>query len=262
MCFGFLGLQFGFALQNANVSRIFQTLGAKIDDIPILWIAAPLTGLLVQPIVGYYSDRTWNRLGRRRPYFLVGRHPRVAGAHRHAALAGVVDGGRAAVDSRRQHQHRHGAVSRVRRRPASRKAAAHGLRHAELLHRRGLGGGEHAAVDLRAGGCQQRRHGHGCRRDPGHGALLLRHRRGRAGRRDVVDDLHARANIRPASCMALPMRRRPPKASIRAVRPGRARADSRGSRPARWGRTWCGASRSTSSSIYCAAGSRSGAWRC
>src|SRR4029079_10304359 len=72
MCFGFLGLQFGFALQNANVSRIFQTLGAKIDDIPILWIAAPLTGLLVQPIVGHYSDRTWNRLGRRRPYFLSG----------------------------------------------------------------------------------------------------------------------------------------------------------------------------------------------
>jgi maltose/moltooligosaccharide transporter len=72
MCFGFLGIQFGFALQNANVSRIFQTLGAKVDEIPILWIAAPLTGLIVQPIVGYYSDRTWNRLGRRRPYFLAG----------------------------------------------------------------------------------------------------------------------------------------------------------------------------------------------
>ncbi|MEO8016905.1 MAG: MFS transporter [Pseudomonadota bacterium] len=72
MCFGFLGLQFGFALQNANVSRIFQTLGAKVDDIPMLWIAAPLTGLLVQPVIGYYSDRTWNWLGRRRPYFLVG----------------------------------------------------------------------------------------------------------------------------------------------------------------------------------------------
>jgi len=72
MCFGFLGIQFGFALQNANVSRIFQTLGAEIDEIPILWIAAPLTGLIVQPIVGYYSDRTWNRLGRRRPYFLFG----------------------------------------------------------------------------------------------------------------------------------------------------------------------------------------------
>jgi maltose/moltooligosaccharide transporter len=72
MCFGFLGIQFGFALQNANVSRIFQTLGASVDEIPILWIAAPLTGLIVQPIVGYCSDRTWNRLGRRRPYFLVG----------------------------------------------------------------------------------------------------------------------------------------------------------------------------------------------
>jgi maltose/moltooligosaccharide transporter len=72
MCFGFLGIQFGFALQNANVSRIFQTLGASIDDIPILWVAAPLTGLIVQPIIGYMSDHTWNRLGRRRPYFLVG----------------------------------------------------------------------------------------------------------------------------------------------------------------------------------------------
>jgi maltose/moltooligosaccharide transporter len=72
MCFGFLGIQFGFALQNGNVSRIFQTLGASIDELPILWIAGPLTGLLVQPIVGYYSDRTWNRLGRRRPYFFYG----------------------------------------------------------------------------------------------------------------------------------------------------------------------------------------------
>ena len=72
MSFGFLGIQFGFALQNANVSRIFETLGAKVENIPVLWIAAPVTGLLVQPIVGYLSDRTWNRLGRRRPYFLTG----------------------------------------------------------------------------------------------------------------------------------------------------------------------------------------------
>ena len=73
MSFGFFGIQFGFALQNANVSRIFQTLGADIDKIGILWIAAPLTGLLVQPIIGYWSDRTWHRKwGRRRPFFFLG----------------------------------------------------------------------------------------------------------------------------------------------------------------------------------------------
>lgn len=73
MSFGFLGIQFGFALQGGFMSRIFQTLGAGKDDIPLLWIAAPLTGLLVQPIIGYISDRTWSpKLGRRRPFFLVG----------------------------------------------------------------------------------------------------------------------------------------------------------------------------------------------
>ncbi|MEZ5681817.1 MAG: MFS transporter [Erythrobacter sp.] len=70
--FGFFGIQIGFALQNANMSRVFQTLGSSIDDLPALWVAAPLTGLLVQPIIGHMSDRTWNRLGRRRPYFLTG----------------------------------------------------------------------------------------------------------------------------------------------------------------------------------------------
>ncbi|QQS38175.1 MAG: MFS transporter [Ignavibacteriales bacterium] len=72
MSFGFLGIQFGFALQNANVSRIFETLGASIDAIPLLWMAAPVTGLVIQPIIGHMSDKTWNRLGRRRPYFLAG----------------------------------------------------------------------------------------------------------------------------------------------------------------------------------------------
>ncbi|MCF2875132.1 MULTISPECIES: MFS transporter [unclassified Tenacibaculum] len=73
MSFGFLGIQFGFALQGGFMSRIFQTLGAAKDDIPMLWIAAPLTGLLVQPIIGYLSDRTWSvKWGRRRPYFLIG----------------------------------------------------------------------------------------------------------------------------------------------------------------------------------------------
>lgn len=73
MSFGFLGIQFGFALQGGFMSRIFQTLGASQDDIPALWIAAPLTGLLVQPIIGYMSDRTWSpRWGRRKPFFLIG----------------------------------------------------------------------------------------------------------------------------------------------------------------------------------------------
>jgi maltose/moltooligosaccharide transporter len=73
MSFGFLGIQFGFALQGGFMSRIFQTLGAEKDALPLLWIAAPLTGLLVQPIIGYFSDRTWHpRFGRRRPYFLIG----------------------------------------------------------------------------------------------------------------------------------------------------------------------------------------------
>ena len=73
MSFGFFGIQFGWGLQMANMSAIYEFLGAKESDIPILWLAAPLTGLLVQPIVGYYSDRTWMpKLGRRRPYFLAG----------------------------------------------------------------------------------------------------------------------------------------------------------------------------------------------
>ncbi|HEV2912496.1 MAG TPA: MFS transporter [Pyrinomonadaceae bacterium] len=72
MSFGFLGIQFGWGLQLANMSGIYTYLGANPDDIPILWLAGPVTGLLVQPVIGSMSDRTWNRLGRRRPYFLVG----------------------------------------------------------------------------------------------------------------------------------------------------------------------------------------------
>ena len=72
MSFGFLGIQFGWGLQMANMSAIYQYLGASEGDIPLLWLAAPVTGLIVQPIIGYYSDRTWTRLGRRRPYFLTG----------------------------------------------------------------------------------------------------------------------------------------------------------------------------------------------
>lgn len=72
MSFGFLGIQFGWGLQMANMSAIYEYLGARADQIPILWLAAPLTGLIVQPIIGHASDRTWGRLGRRRPYFLAG----------------------------------------------------------------------------------------------------------------------------------------------------------------------------------------------
>ncbi len=73
MSFGFLGIQFGFALQGGFMSRIFQTLGADVDSIPGLWVAAPLTGLLVQPIIGYLSDNTWStKFGRRKPFFLIG----------------------------------------------------------------------------------------------------------------------------------------------------------------------------------------------
>ena len=72
MCLGFFGIQFGWALQMGNMSAIYSRLGASEDQIPLLWLAAPVTGLLVQPLVGYFSDRTWCRLGRRRPYFLGG----------------------------------------------------------------------------------------------------------------------------------------------------------------------------------------------
>lgn len=73
MSFGFLGIQFGFALQNANTSRIFETLGADPSNLALYWLAAPITGLIVQPVIGYYSDRTWHsRWGRRRPYFAIG----------------------------------------------------------------------------------------------------------------------------------------------------------------------------------------------
>src|ERR1700754_2135323 len=72
MSFGFFGIQFGWGLQMANMSPIYKYLGARDDQIPILWLAAPLTGFIVQPIIGAMSDRTWGPLGRRRPYFLVG----------------------------------------------------------------------------------------------------------------------------------------------------------------------------------------------
>ncbi len=72
MSFGFLGIQFGFALQTGNASRILQTFGADVENLSLFWLAAPITGMIIQPIIGHYSDRTWTRLGRRRPFFLTG----------------------------------------------------------------------------------------------------------------------------------------------------------------------------------------------
>ena len=72
LTFGFLGIQFGFALQNANSSRILQIYGADVEQLSLFWLAAPLTGMIIQPIIGHYSDQTWCKLGRRRPFFLVG----------------------------------------------------------------------------------------------------------------------------------------------------------------------------------------------
>ena len=93
MSFGFLGIQMGFALQNANTSRIFETLGANTENLAVYWLAAPITGLIMQPIIGYYSDRTWSaRWGRRRPYFAFGaiaidEKPKTAGEKKPANLA-------------------------------------------------------------------------------------------------------------------------------------------------------------------------------
>ena len=90
MSFGFLGIQFGFALQNANVSRIFETLGAKIDDIPILWIAAPVTGLLVQPVIGYMSDKDVEPTWPPSSLFFSGSDTRFMRTYRYAELSGFV----------------------------------------------------------------------------------------------------------------------------------------------------------------------------
>ena len=72
MSFGFLGIQFGFALQTGNTSRILRSFGADVDQLPMFWIVAPLVGMIIQPIIGHYSDKTWTRMGRRKPYFFAG----------------------------------------------------------------------------------------------------------------------------------------------------------------------------------------------
>lgn len=112
MSFGFLGIQFGFALQGGFMSRIFQTPGADKDAIPFLWISDPLTGLLIQPIVGYLSDRTWHpKFGRRKPFFFY----RSSSQHNSIILRTLLfrslDGSRFPLDSGCLGQHQHGAIS-------------------------------------------------------------------------------------------------------------------------------------------------------
>jgi maltose/moltooligosaccharide transporter len=99
MSFGFLGIQFGFGLQLANMSAIYEVLGATPDKLPLLWLAAPLSGLIIQPLIGNASDRTWGPLGRRRPYFLARCDSQFAHAHPYAEFVRALDGGRRALDS-------------------------------------------------------------------------------------------------------------------------------------------------------------------
>ena len=135
MSFGFLGIQFGWGLQLANMSAIYSYLGAKESAIPLLWLAGPVTGLIVQPIVGAMSDRTWNWLGRRRPYFLVGA---ILSEHRvvhHARFDKRANGCRALVGARCEHKYQHGAVPSLRCRQTGSGSAQCRLRHAEFLYR-------------------------------------------------------------------------------------------------------------------------------
>ncbi len=135
MSFGFLGIQSGFGLQLANRSAIYSKLGAAASKIPILWLAGPMTGLLIQPIIGSMSDRTWNRLGRRRPYFLVGADPGFDHPIFHARFTDLVGGGDDAVGAGCVDQYFDGAVPGVCGGQVAAGAAHDWLRDAEHFHR-------------------------------------------------------------------------------------------------------------------------------
>ncbi len=148
MSFGFLGIQFGWGLQLANMSGIYTYLGAKPDEVPILWLAGPVTGLLVQPIIGSMSDRTWNRLGRRRPYFLVGAilasvalffMPDSGALWMAAGLLWILD---ASINVSME-PFRAFVADKLNAEPAHRR-----LRHAELLHRHRRDARQRAALHL------------------------------------------------------------------------------------------------------------------
>ena len=127
MSFGFLGIQFGWGLQMANMSPIYKYLGASDDQIPLLWLAAPLTGFIVQPIIGAMSDRTWGPLGRRRPYFLTGAILSSLALCAHAEFERALDGGVPALVSRCLDQYLDGAVPRLCRRQAAGRARTAGF---------------------------------------------------------------------------------------------------------------------------------------
>ena len=149
MSFGFLGIQFGFALQNSNISRIFETMGAKTDEIAFRGWRRPSPACWCSPSSAIFSDRTWSpRWGRRRPYFFVGAVAGLPGPGRDAQRDGPLDGGRHALDSGFEHQHFDGAVPGAGRRFAALAAAHHGLRRPDVLHRRGRHGGLVAALDV------------------------------------------------------------------------------------------------------------------
>jgi hypothetical protein len=147
MSFGFLGIQFGWGLQMANMSAIYEYLGASADEIPMLWLAAPLTGLIVQPIIGHLSDHTWSPrsgAGARSSWW---RRSSVAGAHRDAQLERAVDGGGAALDPRRLDQHLDGSRSAPSSPTCCRSRSARAASRCSLLHRRGRGARLGDAVD-------------------------------------------------------------------------------------------------------------------
>jgi len=133
-------------LQMANMSAIYEYLGARADQIPILWLAAPLTGLLIQPIIGHASDRTWGRLGRRRPYFLAGAILSSLMLILMPNCAALWMAAGDAVDPGRFDQREHGAVPRLRGRYFAGGAADGGVRDAEFVYRTGRGDRVGAAV--------------------------------------------------------------------------------------------------------------------
>ena len=219
MCFGFLGIQFGFALQNANVSRIFETLGAKVDDIPVLWIAAPLTGLFVQPIVGYFPIEPGTGLGGAGPTSSAARcSPRWrcwrCRTRRRCGWRPACSGSWMPRSTSRWSRSAPSSAT------TSPRSSAHRLRDAEFLHRHRRGRGVHSALASHAqfGVANSASAG----RDSRLGAsLVLRRRRGvlargaldhaalariPAGADGVVRgnqarEVHARANGRPESTL-------------------------------------------------------------